>query len=167
MLYMLHFDEHLTTQIREAGRPLLPMWRFLASYGIVGLFAFGLAMIASGTVSWFTLLVPVALTHGITLVLQLVIRRPRPPIAMSEIRMWYRTPSFPSAHSAGSMAFAVAISAVLLSLPTYGVALSVACIGFALLIGLSRVMVGVHYLGDVLVGFLFGILVTGVFLAVL
>lgn len=164
---MLHFDEHLTAQLREAGKSTLPLWRFLASYGIVGLFGFGLVMIAFGYVGWFVLLVPVALTHIITLGLQLIIRRPRPSVAVSEIQMWYRTPSFPSAHSAGSMAFAIAMSTFLLRVPQYGIFLVLAVITFALLIGISRIMVGVHYLGDVLAGFLFGILVTGIFLTVL
>lgn len=164
---MLHFDEHLTSRLRDAGKSSLPLWRFLASYGIVWLFAFGLATIAFGYIGWFVLLVPVALTHAITLGLQLIIRRPRPPVAVSEIRMWYRTPSFPSAHSAGSMAFAVAMAAALIHIPQYGIGIALALIGFALLIGISRIMVGVHYLSDVLAGFLFGILVTEIFLAVL
>lgn len=164
---MLHFDEHLTARLRNAGASWLPFWRFLATYGIVGLFALGILTIAAGYVGWFVLLVPVALTHAITLGLQMIIRRPRPPVGISAIHMWYRTPSFPSAHSAGSMAFAVAMSAILLRIPQYGVAFALALLGFALLIGVSRIMVGVHYLGDVLAGFLFGALVTGIFLAVL
>ncbi|MEK7632198.1 MAG: phosphatase PAP2 family protein [Patescibacteria group bacterium] len=161
---MLHFDEHLTTQIREAGKSTLPLWRFLASYGIVVLFGFGVVTILLGYVSWFVLLIPVALTHAITLGLQHIVGRARPPLGVSEIQMWYRTPSFPSAHSAGSMAFAVAMSAVMLRVPQYGIPLGIALIVFALLIGISRIMAGVHYLGDVLAGFLFGILVTGIFL---
>lgn len=164
---MLHFDEHLTSRLRDAGKSSLPLWRFLASYGIVWLFAFGLMAIATGYIGWFALLVPVALTHIITLGLQLVIRRPRPPVAVSEIRMWYRTPSFPSAHSAGSMAFAVAMSAALIRIPQYGIFFVLALLAVALLIGTSRIMVGVHYLGDVLAGFLFGMLVTGIFLTIL
>lgn len=164
---MLHFDEHLTTQIREAGRTSLPVWCFLANYGIVVLFAVGLLMITLGYVSWFVLLIPVALTHAITLGLQHIVGRARPPVGVSKIEMWYRTPSFPSAHSAGSMAFAVAMSAFLIHVPQYGVSLTLAVIVFALLIGISRIMVGVHYLGDVLAGFLFGTLVTGIFLTVL
>jgi len=162
---MLHFDEHLTAQIRDAGKTTLPVWRFFASYGIVVLFLLGIIPILLGYVAWYALIIPVALTHAITLGLQYVIRRQRPSVGVAKIRMWHRTPSFPSAHSAGSMAFAVATSAVVLTVPMYGVPASIFVTIFALLIGCSRIVVGVHYLTDVLAGFLFGMLVTGIFLA--
>ena len=166
---MLRFDDHLTARLRDAGKPLLPLWRFLASYGMwgfliliiaLGVFGFGAPIV------WFVLCIPVLLTHILTLGLQLIIRRPRPSVEVSSIRMWYRTPSFPSAHSAGSIAFSIMLSTVFLSVPTFGVPIVITLIGFALLIGISRIMVGVHYLGDVLAGFLFGLLVTGIFLSV-
>ena len=123
-------------------------------------------MIFLGLVSWFDLLIPVALTHFITLGVQLVIRRPRPSTVDTSIHMWWQTPSFPSAHAAGSMAFAVALSAVSLRLGAVGIALTIFFLVLALLIGLSRIMVGVHYLSDVLMGFLFGMIVSGMFLSV-
>lgn len=123
-------------------------------------------MIFLGMVSWFDLLIPVALTHFITLGIQLIVRRPRPSTVDSSIHMWWQTPSFPSAHSAGSMAFAVALSAVSLQLGSVGVMLTIFFLVLAVLIGLSRIMVGVHYLSDVLVGFLFGMIVSGMFLSV-
>ena len=123
-------------------------------------------MIFYGLVSWFDLLVPVFLTHFLTLGVQLLIRRPRPATVDSSIHMWWQTPSFPSAHSAGSMAFAVALSGVSLQLGSVGIALTIFFLIFAVFIGLSRIMVGVHYLSDVLVGFLFGIIVSGMFLSV-
>jgi membrane-associated phospholipid phosphatase len=64
------------------------------------------------------------------------------------------------------MAFATAMSAAALSLGSVGVALTVVMMSLALAIGFSRIIVGVHFLTDVLVGFLFGILVTGIFLSV-
>ncbi len=167
---MLHFDEHLTEQIRDAGKPLLPFWRFLASYGMWGFLILigALGAFGIGTpVAWLALCVPVVITHLLTLALQLIIRRPRPPINVAAIHMWHRTPSFPSAHSAGSMAFAVMLSSVLFYQPGFGVWFACAITFFALFIGISRIMVGVHYLGDVLAGLLFGILVTGIFLTVL
>ena len=169
-LYMLHFDEHLTARIREAGKPLLPFWRFLASYGMWGFFILivALSVFGIGTpISWFVLCIPVFLTHLLTLGLQLVVRRPRPSVDVALIQMWYRTPSFPSAHSAGSMAFAVMLSSVLIEQQGFGVLFVIGLITFAFLIGVSRIMVGVHYLGDVLAGFLFGLLITGIFLSVL
>ncbi len=166
---MLHFDEHLSSRLRNFGAPLLPFWRFLASYGMWGFLAFGVLLLAFniGTpLGWLSLCIPVAITQALTLGLQRMIRRPRPPIATAKIDMWVRTYSFPSAHSAGSMAFAIMFSTALISLPNYGVMFSISLLFFAMLIGTSRIMVGVHYLGDVLAGFLFGILVTGIFLSV-
>ena len=131
--------------------------------------AFGVLLLAFniGTpLGWLSLCIPVAITQALTLGLQRMIRRPRPPIATAKIDMWVRTYSFPSAHSAGSMAFAIMFSTALISLPNYGVMFSISLLFFAMLIGTSRIMVGVHYLGDVLAGFLFGILVTGIFLSV-
>jgi len=167
--FMLHFDEHLSSRLREAGAPLLPFWRFLASYGMWGFLVFGVVLIMLGIgnpIGWLVLCIPVVLTQGLTLGLQFVIRRPRPPIATAKIDMWVRTYSFPSAHSAGSMAFALMFSSVLILQVEYGVLLSVFLLVFALLIGTSRIMVGVHYLGDVLAGFIFGILVSGIFFSV-
>jgi len=166
---MLHFDEHLSSRIRNFGAPLLPLWRFLASYGMWGFLAFGVLLLAFniGTpLGWLSLCIPVALTQALTLGLQRIIGRARPSIDVAKIDMWVRTYSFPSAHSAGSMAFAVMFSSALISIPTFGIALTLFLILFAVLIGTSRIMVGVHYLGDVLAGFLFGILVTGIFLSV-
>lgn len=166
---MLHFDEHLTTRLREAGKSTLFFWRFLASYGILGFPLCLMVFVVVGVgspISWLFLCIPVALTHILTLGLQLIIRRPRPPIAVSEIQMWWRTSSFPSAHSAGSMAFAIMFANTTIYF-SFGIAFAIGIVVFAFLIGLSRIMVGVHYLGDVLAGFLFGILVTGIFLSVM
>lgn len=165
---MLHFDEHLSSRLRTFGSPLLPFWRFLASYGMWGFLVFGILLLAFnvGTpIGWLSLCIPVAIMQALTLGLQRIIRRPRPSIDVAKIDMWVRTYSFPSAHSAGSMALAIMFSTVLLRIPVYGVAFSISLFIFSMLIGTSRIMVGVHYLGDVLAGFLFGILVTGIFLS--
>lgn len=166
---MPHFDEHLSSRLRAFGSPLLPFWRFLASYGMWGFLVFGIALMILGIgtpIEWLLLCIPVALTQMLTLGLQFVLRRPRPPISTAKIDMWVRTYSFPSAHSAGSMALALMFSTVFLQIPVYGVAFSIFLFIFSILIGTSRIMVGVHYLGDVLVGFLFGALVTGIFFSI-
>lgn len=130
------------------------MWLFVP-------FVFGL--LVRGALPWQYLVIPVVLTHVLTLFVQQVVGRERPPIAESRIRMWRRTPSFPSAHSAGSMAFAFAIAFASLPHGNTGVVVSVFVFLLAVLIGVSRIVVGVHYLTDVVCGLIFGLLITGLF----
>lgn len=164
---MFHFDKHLTERIRLAGQGALPLWRWLASWGMGVFVVIAGMLIVSGDMPWFEVLVPVACTHIITLIAQQIIRRERPPLEHAKIVMWTRTPSFPSAHSSGSMAFALTIAAVTISMGNSGLATALLVIILALLIGISRIVVGVHYLFDVLCGFLFGILMTGVIFSVI
>jgi len=163
---MLHFDQHLTERIRLAGQGTLPLWRWLSSWGM-GVFAVAaVILIVRGNMPWFEALAPVLCTHILTLAVQQIIQRERPPIAHAKIVMWRRTPSFPSAHSSGSMAFAITLAAVLLPLEGLGISLALGMIILAVLIGVSRIVVGVHYLSDVLCGFLFGMLITGILFAI-
>lgn len=162
---MFHADKHLTEQIRLAGQGWLPFWRWLASWGMGVFVVASILLVIIGAMPWFEALVPVLCTHTITLVVQQIIRRERPSIENAKIVMWKRTPSFPSAHSSGSMAFALKIAAVTVHMGDLGLAVALLMIVLALLIGVSRVVVGVHYLSDVLCGFLFGTLVTGIFFA--
>lgn len=162
---MFHFDHHITERIRTAGQPTLPLWIFLASHGMWGFAIIAMVLVAFGRLPLLAILLPIVLTHLLTLGLQQIVRRERPPIALSKIVMWRRTPSFPSAHSAGAMAFATAMSAVVLPLGPIGVGLAVVMLLLAAGIGISRIVVGVHFLTDVFGGFIFGILVTGIFLS--
>lgn len=162
-----HFDHHLTERIRSAGQPTLPLWIFLASHGMWGFAIIAMALVVMGKLSIMVIVTPIVLTHLLTLGLQQIVRRERPPISVSKIVMWRRTPSFPSAHSAGSMACATAMGAAALPMGAVGVALVVIMVLLALGVGFSRIIVGVHFLTDVLAGFLFGVLVTGIFLSVL
>lgn len=164
---MFHFDKHLTERIRSAGQRTLPLWRWLASWGMGIFVVVAIVLIAQGVMPWFEALAPVACTHILTLIVQQVIRRERPSIEHAKIVMWTRTPSFPSAHSSGSMAFAVAIAAVTVGLGNIGLATAILAIVLAVLIGISRIVVGVHYLSDVLCGFLFGIVITGILFALM
>jgi undecaprenyl-diphosphatase len=61
--------------------------------------------------------------------------------------------SFPSAHAALTMALAVSVM-------PFRRHLGHMLIAFAILVGLSRLYVGVHYPLDVVVGFLFGIVIS-------
>ncbi len=165
---MQNLDEKLTAHLRRVGKPLLPLWIVLASYGmwgfpliIVVLMCFGIG----NPFAWLVLCIPVMMTQFLALGVQKLIGRPRPPSVDAIIHMWCRTPSFPSAHSAGSMAFAMMMSTVLVEQSNFSSLWMIGIFLFAFSIGISRIMVGVHYLSDVVVGFLFGIVVTGLFLS--
>lgn len=167
MYSISHFDHHLTDRIRIAGQRTLPMWIFFATYGMWVLGFIALTMAIFGVVSWTYAIFPVVSTHLLALILQQTIRRERPPLAMSKITMWWRTPSFPSAHAAGSMAFSIVIGSGILQFGSAGIIFAILVISLAFFIGFSRIVVGVHYATDVFCGFVFGAVVSGIFLSVL
>lgn len=83
------------------------------------------------------------------------VARPRPFRVLPAVRLLVPPPagySFPSGHAGSS---AVAASLILFAHPFPA---GVSAVVYALLIGLSRVYVGVHYPSDVLGGFLLGFL---------
>lgn len=88
-----------------------------------------------------------ALAHGIVHVVKRRWLRARPSLAI-EGRAHVAVPddfSFPSGHSAAAMSVAVSYA---MSFPAFAASLLL----LALLVGLSRVRLGVHYPGDVLAG---------------
>jgi undecaprenyl-diphosphatase len=97
---------------------------------------------------------PVILAWGISLLVSEIVKRPRPfqeygfkPL----INLAFKTGSFPSEHA--TIAFAIA------ALFTQDVFLTLSFILAAVVVALSRVAAGVHYLSDILVGGLIGFLV--------
>lgn len=84
-------------------------------------------------------------------ILKNTIRRPRPNglIGLNALIHPSDTFSFPSGHTAGAFVFAILI---LNFFPTFG---ALALMG-AVLIGLSRVVLGVHYPSDILAGAVLG-----------
>ena len=97
-----------------------------------------------------------AMALGGSLVLNGVMKplfhRPRPQLPWAHVLPDY---SFPSGHSMNSMAFFVALAVVawLAWGRRAGVAAMMAAIGVSLLIGVSRIYLGYHYLTDVVGGF--------------
>lgn len=89
--------------------------------------------------------------------------RPRPFVAHHKIRQGARTLdefSFPSGHTMHAVAFAAILTQ---AMPWMGIIL----IPFALLTGLSRVVLGLHYPSDVFMGAVLGLFNATLFLAAL
>ncbi len=108
-----------------------------------------------------TLTAVLVVTATVVFLLKAIVRRKRPYLALEGVRaLVFEAPtdhSFPSGHASGSFAFASFVAYVLLrSKVTGGGAwrwvLSLALLVLAAAIGLSRVVLGVHFPGDVLVG---------------
>ena len=103
-------------------------------------------------------------TSGSHLVVQLIKRtvsrgRPRMPSGVQALVQPPDRFSFPSGHAASSLSVALAV-AVMLPAP-----LGALLVGLAMVVGLSRCYLGVHYPGDVLMGWLLalaGLLAAGV-----
>lgn len=84
------------------------------------------------------------------------IARARPDIEPHLVLV--KTSSFPSGHAASSMIFYLALALALTSGTRWHRAAAAAAILLSLLIGTSRVMLGVHWPSDVIGGWTFGLL---------
>jgi undecaprenyl-diphosphatase len=84
------------------------------------------------------------------------IARPRPGLEPHLVVV--KTSSFPSGHAISSMIFYLALALVLAGHSRWRSAAPAAAIILSLLIGTSRVMLGVHWPSDVIGGWAFGLL---------
>lgn len=107
------------------------------------------AAVSAAKGQYKTVMVPVAvgLTNLLVHILKPLIDRPRPD---REYQLVYEfSAAMPSGHAAGAIALAVIVS---LLKPRLGVVVAI----WAVLVALSRLYLGVHWLSDVLVGGLLG-----------
>ena len=102
------------------------------------------------------LLLIVLIGRGLSEVQKYWIARVRPNLEMHLVVV--RTSSFPSGHATSSMIFYLALALVLTRASRSHRAAAIGAILLSLLIGLSRVMLGVHWPSDVVGGWAFGLL---------
>ena len=107
-----------------------------------------------GNPYWKSLAIALAIGVGVTALLvflvKFIVRRPRPAGEWGSIYRKTDPHSFPSGHAARVVLLAIVVLG--LGPPWLGIILAL----WALLVCLSRVMMGVHYLSDVLAGALLG-----------
>lgn len=106
------------------------------------------------------LLISIILTAIIILASKFAIKRPRPEGLWGTIYRKSDPHSFPSGHAARAGLIAGII------LLTGSTGLGLLLVIWALLVNYARIGLGVHYLSDILVGTLIGILLAGVFYTV-
>lgn len=166
------FDERVLLALRQPGhpeQPLGPLWLAEAARDVTSLGSVAVLMLVVCAVSgflvlvrrWRTLLLVVGSTvggAGVNGLLKSVFARPRPTVVPH--LTWVLTESFPSGHAMLSAIVYLTLGALLAQLVErrwlkaylVGVALSL-----TLLIGVTRVYLGVHYPTDVLGGWMAGL----------
>lgn len=112
---------------------------------------------------FFEVGLPVALVSIFSRLVNITIKnlldRPRPDFKVLEAS----ESSFPSGHSQNNMALYIAILIVLLLLvksPKLRLFIKIGCISLPVIIGITRLYFGVHYLTDVIAGWSMGVIVS-------
>jgi undecaprenyl-diphosphatase len=98
-----------------------------------------------------SLAVGFALSVLATTIVKYAVRRRRPPGEWGAMYRKTDPHSFPSGHASRTVALTVIVLARGLLLP------GLLLVGWSLLVGLARILLGVHYLIDVVVGYLLGL----------
>lgn len=101
-----------------------------------------------------TLLAVALVGRGMSELQKMIIARPRPALEYHLVNV--KTQSFPSGHATSSMVFYLALALALAGHSRWKTQAVSAALLVSLLIGVSRVMLGVHWPSDVVGGWAFG-----------
>jgi undecaprenyl-diphosphatase len=158
---LVSFDHATNQTVHDQTREPITGWAFVVTalgstgvlIGVALAAALGLALRGRWR-SGVYLIVGYAVTDLTVAVVKLIVERPRPDANLTEAGGF----SFPSGHSAMSVAvygcLAFALARTCRGFPRVACALAGA--GLVVLIGLSRIYLGVHYPSDVLAGWITG-----------
>ena len=102
------------------------------------------------------------LSNGLTMIEKLAFQTPRPYWIDLRVHAYASEPTFslPSGHAQNAVSVLGLIAATVRNK-----AVTIGCIALILLIGISRIYLGVHFAGDVILGWLMGLILLFVFLA--
>ena len=167
----LAFDRAVLLAFRTAGNPAQPIgppWVAEMMRDVTALGSFAVLTVVVGTVAGYLLLIGqraaaalllVSVLGGVVLnnVLKFAFSRPRPDLVAPVARVF--TLSFPSGHATLSAITYLTLGALLTRLnPSRRVRIYFMSVGvlLTLLVGISRIYLGVHYPTDVLAGWCIG-----------
>lgn len=166
MEFLQHLDEQVFLYLNNLGNPtwdwfwllLTKYWISLPIYGLVTYLIYRKTGLKEAVITVTAIGLMVIIAYYFTDVIKSFVRRPRPCGMDLEMRFLVDNCSgysFYSRHSAIALALAILVGYILKPFYRYA---PFWMILWALLMGYSRIYVGKHYPGDVLVGFLVGII---------
>lgn len=157
----MSLDRKITKIIFEKFKFARPISYWFSVYGIwaYAFFFFGMLLAQIEHVDILALTAVSFVVTGIcTFGLRFIVKRPRPDFSISDYHLLFDGYSFPSAHASFSFSIACIQSLIVLSAGINSISILLSAVFFALafFIACSRLVLGVHYVGDILVGALLG-----------
>lgn len=156
-------DRHLYELLYAGHRPaLVILARVFTAVGQPGLLVSS-GFVLAAWVWWrghgrlaLAVMLVILIGRGLSEVQKYTIARPRPELEAHLVVV--KTSSFPSGHAAGSMIFYLTLALALVPEGPWRRRAVAGAVILSLLVGLSRVMLGVHWPSDVIGGWSFGLL---------
>lgn len=138
--------------------PFIAITELGSAVGVIAITAIIFIVTAIKKKHFFTVGLPIAVVAIVSRLINVVIKelvnRPRPDFK-AEIYKDITEASFPSGHAQNNMALYVAILVVFLlvvTAPKWRMAIKITTIALPLLIGITRIYFGVHFVSDVVAG---------------